>query len=262
MSHKDQDVPLFSELSAENALARFKMSVNTRLNAFQVLPTEQLSLSILEVLTPGTYRLSQRPSVSLLQQFPEFKRGNAEIGIACLDGNWIMAVGDTDTLRVSWDNSVSVFERHHLFQTQMHSQPGSDQRAFQPSDPDLLSLKDTINGVEYLITRAGLITYHMPDRLPGGFTSLNNLTASWEHWILKDLQLNERKFNKRGGDSWRQEFLEKFFGLRTIPWDSVDEIDQLLASKELLQPLDRNLQNSTFSRVLNRKPVFPRDNEE
>jgi hypothetical protein len=38
----------------------------------------------------------------------------------------------------------------------------------------------------------------------------------------------------------RREFYERFYGLRTIPWENEREVEEILAKKELLVPEVQN----------------------
>ena len=53
---------------------------------------------------------------------------------------------------------------------------------------------------------------------------------------MEDLNLSKTEFNERGGWELKREFFEKYFGLRTIPWENRAEIEGILAGKENLTP--------------------------
>jgi len=120
----------------------------------------------------------------------------------------------------------------------MHSHPGDDPGSEQPSDDDIFLLDTTIDNSQYIISNAGLIEYHLPENLPGGYPASEtyNLHPAWRHWIVNDLKLSEAEYVKKGGWELRKEFYEKFYGMRTIPWDYTMEIEAILAGKENLKP--------------------------
>jgi len=57
---------------------------------------------------------------------------------------------------------------------------------------------------------------------------------AWSHWINDELKMTKDEFEKIGGWEMGKRFYEKFFGLRTIPWENAKEIDSILAAKEKL----------------------------
>lgn len=223
------------------SLEQLRIAVRNNLDAtlglVAPLPIQELSLTQLERIEPGSYTLLVRPSVGFLKQLPNFRNGTAEVGLICISGTWIVSVNEG--MKTILPALLKAVQNDGIFQADIHSHPGDDPGSTQPSNEDIDVLSSTIDGKHYLITNSGMVEYQKPATLPGGYTNDYHRKA-WEYWIVEELKLSEEEFNQRGGWELKKEFYTKFFGLRTIPWENQEEIERLLAEKEALHIVERD----------------------
>ncbi len=218
--------------SWEDLRVAVRKNLDATLGLVDPLPAQDISLSGLENTDSGTYFLKDRPTVSFMKKLPDFRGGEGEVGLFCIKGRWFISLNDG--LETSLPDTLSAVQHDGIFQADIHSHPGDDQGAEQPSREDISKLNSTIDGKNYIISKKGLIEFQKPKKLPGGFTNVNDTERAWRYWIVEELKLSEEEFNKRGGWELKKEFYIKYFGLRTIPWEKETEIASILAAKEKL----------------------------
>lgn len=219
--------------SWEDLRKAVRSNLDATVDLISPLPTPDITLSSLEGLKPGTYALKQRPSVELLRQLTEYKNGSGEVGLICINGKWLISLNES--LNTHLPNILTAIQHDGIFQADIHSHPGDDPGSEQPSDDDIFKLDSTIDGRNYILSRAGVIEFQRPRDLPGGYTKIHDAHKAWTYWIRKELKLTEDKFDKRGGWELKRKFYETFFRLRVIPWENISEIEEILSSKEQLQ---------------------------
>jgi hypothetical protein len=208
-------------------------NLNATVDLIPTLPATEVNLATLQEIEAGTYLLRERPSINLLRELPEHKEGVGEIGIFCINGRWLISLNnDTETYL---PDTLTAIQHEGLFQADMHTHPGDDPGSRQPSNEDIYKLNSTIDGKNYIISKAGLIEFQWTGNLPGNNSHPTDVHKAWRHWITEDLKLTEDEFNKRGGWELKEEFYEKFFNLRTIPWENTDEIEGILMGREELK---------------------------
>ena len=110
----------------------------------------------------------------------------------------------------------------------MHSHAGLGPDIEQPSYHDLYQLNSSTDGYNYIINKNGLVEFHLPEQLPGGFTHLFEQQEAWTYWITQELKLTEDEYEKIGGWELKKQFYELYFGLRSIPWDDEEAIERIL----------------------------------
>ena len=195
------------------------------------LPIGELNLKNLEQIDSGTYTLNERPPLAFIKELPKFKGGKAEVGLFCIQGKWLIFIGEK--LEINLPVILASVNSEGIFQLDMHSHPATHPSAEQPSGYDIPELESTIDGYNYLIGEKGLIEFHLPAKLPGGYSKIYDHSKAWEYWILEELKLFEDEFNERGGRKLKRQFYENFFGLRIIPWENEEEIKRVLVKENL-----------------------------
>jgi hypothetical protein len=208
-------------------------NLDATLRLIPPLPAADLAIPSLETTVPGTYALSERPTIGLMRALPSFKNGDAEVGLFCVNGKWLISLNKG--METTLPNTLTAIQHDGIFQADIHSHPGDDAGAEQPSREDISKLSSTIDGRNYIISNKGLIEFQRPQNLPGGSSELYDSERAWRNWITEELKLTEDEFNQRGGWELKKEFYAKFFGLRTISWENEEEIENILSAKEQLK---------------------------
>jgi hypothetical protein len=196
------------------------------INLIPLLPLDSIDLESLETVAPGTYRLYQRPDFDLLRELPLFAEGKREVGVFCIYGNWMITLGDG--LRIDLPDTLKSIERDRLFQLDMHTHPGTDPGTEQPSDEDIHKLNSTIDGYQYIFNGKGILEYHLPHQMPGGFTDPIDVGRAWEYWVVQELGLSQEEYEEVGAWEVKRQFFEHFFGLKQIPWEDRSKIEAIL----------------------------------
>lgn len=208
-------------------------NLDATLGLIPPLPTTDLAMPYLETTASGTYALSARPTTELMRGLPNYKNGSAEVGLFCVNGMWLISLNEG--METTLPETLTAIHSDAIFQADIHSHPGDDPGAEQPSREDISKLSSTIDGRNYIVSNKGLIEFQRPQNLPGGSSNLHDAERAWKYWITEELKLTKDEFNQRGGWELKKEFYTKFFGLRTIPWENQEEIENILAAKEQLK---------------------------
>lgn len=190
--------------------------------------TGSLSLDDLSSLEPGHYVATERLSSKLLSYLPSC-RPDGEVGIVRIGGKRILTVSDVE--QVSLPEELASLQGRRLFGLDFHSHPGNDAGSRQPSVFDLSAVECTVDGYAYIACEAGLVEFHRPGPLPGGYSSTLDSGRAWAHWIREDLKLNEASYNRIGGWELKSRFYEEFFGMHTIPWSDSRKIEKIWKEK-------------------------------
>lgn len=208
-------------------------NLDATLDLIPTLPATELNLTTLQGIETGTFLMRVKPSINLLRELPEYKEGAGEVGIFCIKGRWLISLNIG--VHTNLPDTLTAIQHENVFQIDMHTHPGDDPGSRQPSNEDIFKLNSTIDGKNYIISKAGLIEFQWTGNLPGNYSHPTDVHGAWKHWIVEDLKLSEDEYNTRGGWKLKEEFYKKFFKLKIIPWENADEIEDILTSGERLK---------------------------
>ena len=187
----------------------------------------------LDSIKDGLYRCNLPPDIEFLKNKNNFI-DNFEIGVYKLKDKWFLNI--SHSLNVTLPAYLQSIGSEHLFDLDIHSHPheapenNSEDHivAETVGHGDYLSLENTIDGYCYIISTEGVKSFHLPQSLPGGFTSVHDTDKAWEYWTTNELKMSRKEILERGYWKLQKEFYEKFFGLTNIPWDKKEEIEKIL----------------------------------
>ena len=182
-------------------------------------------LSDIEQLEPGTYRLKVRPTAELLSKLPYYKNCNSEIGVFCIDNQWLIIIGEEGVHKVTLPPELAVISHDCYFQIDMHSHPfiKFDDSYAQPTLQDLSLSDSTIDKCLYIISHRGLIEIQ---NTLFSTMELKKISKLWEEWI------NNLELGNFTGWELAKMFCEKFFNEKIYSWDDKKLIDGILSDKE------------------------------
>ncbi len=195
----------------------------------------EMTITELEKLPLGCYVLPRKPSLQFLRELPNFHGGKSEVGVCCLQGQWLVTTIESGQEFITrWPELISAAKRSGLCQMDIHSHPGDDGGSRLPSFSDICRMNEAIDRKMYIACRAGLLEIVFPETLPGGYTHPTDISRSWDYWILTELKLTHDEYCKRGR-ALERDFYKQFFGMRIIPWSESEEIDKRITQGELLR---------------------------
>jgi hypothetical protein len=206
-------------------------NLEAALDLIPKLPIHELNVENLEKVEPGTYILNEPPPVDFIKEIPKFMNGESEIGLFCAQGRWIIQINKY--LLSKTPSTLKCFEKDRVFQIDMHSHPGTDPGAEQPSEEDIEYLNSTIDGYNYIISENGILEFHIPNDFSEKNITISYCKKIWKDWILEGLKLTEEEFNNIDAWKLKKQFFEKFFGLKVIPWEKISEIKKILDKDQL-----------------------------
>ena len=202
---------------------------------FPLVESEGLTVDNVEQLEVGLYRMDGKPSIEFLQQLPDFRDEDGEVGFLQINDQWFMQIslpqfrGDDD---VEFDSLIAVpflGGGQGMVQRDIHSHPGDEY--LLPSLDDIVGTRHTLDGTAHVVTRQGVVEIRFPTELPGGqpLEGVDSVLAAWDHWLAGmgqvDEDLSEVEYNML-----HRRFLQDFCGLRVIPWSDREEIEMILGS--------------------------------
>ena len=99
-------------------------NLRATIGLLEQIPLQEQTVEELNGIEYGTYVLPETPTVGLLKLFPDYKNGTAEIGLFCIDGQWIISLNEG--LEAKLPNPLSAIQHDGIFQADVHSHPGDD----------------------------------------------------------------------------------------------------------------------------------------
>jgi hypothetical protein len=180
----------------------------------------------IDFLVPGTYRLANKPSVSLLKKLPHYKNSSSEVGIICFNSNWYIILSDENEFEVPLPIEFKILKHLGVLQFHLHSHPAKfKEYAHLPSDIDLGFCNGSTDQCQYIVSEKGLT------QIRNKFPRSVDLEDLWSAWIINDLKLTKDKFMEIGFPLLMTDFCNIKLNYKLIGWENEKEIEDIIASK-------------------------------
>lgn len=191
-------------------------------SALKVIPkvSGDVSPSNLETIPLGTYRLSGPPSPELLEYLPKFRKGNAEVGLHRIKGQWVITISREQRLEL--EQPLKSIEHTDAVEVDLHSHPGTSQEAKHPSFEDLDMLLSLHSRRIFIATHQGILELVNPPESP-----VESANQQWSTWVTRQ-GMNEEAFNREGSWNVLDRFCRERFKMRLIPWSDKSAVAAVL----------------------------------
>ena len=183
----------------------------------------------INTITPGTYVLTEKPSVELLKSLPYYKNSTSEVGIICFNNVWYIILGEENQLETPLPIEFKILKHLGVLQAHIHSHPAIveiNEYAHLPSDGDLDFCNSTIDQCQYVVSEKGILEIH------NNYPRNIDITSIWSEWILKELKLNKEEFMRIGFAKLMTDFCKQKLDSNLLSWEMHKQISEIIGSKE------------------------------